>query len=111
MRAPAVHPCWLIPAGSSMRGIAMIKSEIAEYMEKTFLFEFDADITESTDLFKAGVIDSYGYIRLMQFIQNAYQIRFSRDELLSSLITSLSGIVSVVQAKLADKVAQSSSAA
>jgi len=78
----------------------MVKSQIVAYMERVFLVRFDADITDSTDLFKAGIIDSHGYIQLMQFIQRTFQVRFSRDELLSGVITSLSGIVGVVEAKL-----------
>ncbi|MGH8260247.1 MAG: acyl carrier protein [Steroidobacteraceae bacterium] len=78
----------------------MVRDEVANYLEKTFLFNFDADITDSTDLFKAGIIDSHGYIQMMQFIQDAFHVEFSREELLSNVITSLSGIVASVEAKL-----------
>jgi len=78
----------------------MVKPELANYMEKAFLFQFDEDITESTDLFKAGILDSYGYIRLLQFVQDKFQIKLSKDELLSNVMTSLSGIVAVVETKL-----------
>jgi D-alanine--poly(phosphoribitol) ligase subunit 2 len=78
----------------------MVKSEVAKYLESKFLFQFDDDITESTDLFKAGIIDSYGYIQLMHFIQDKFRIKFSRDELLSNVLASLSGIVASVEVKL-----------
>jgi acyl carrier protein len=79
----------------------MIKSEIASYMERTFLFQFDDEINESTDLFKSGVMDSHGYIQLMRFLESAFHIKFTRDELLSAVITSLTGLVTVVEAKVA----------
>lgn len=70
-------------------------------MERTFLFEFDEDVGDNTDLFKAGIIDSHGYIQLMRFIQDTFGVRFSRNELLSAVITSLSGMVAVVEEKIA----------
>ena len=78
----------------------MVKTEIADYMEKVFLLKFGGEITDSTDLFKTGVMDSFGYVQLMHYLQNTYRIRFSKEELLSNVITSLSGIVSLVESKL-----------
>jgi len=78
----------------------MVRPEVIRYMEKAFLFKFDSEVTETSDLFKAGIIDSYGYIKLMQYIQTTFQIQFSKEELLSNVVTSLSGIVASVEAKL-----------
>ena len=78
----------------------MVKTAIVEYMEKTFLFEFDVEITDSTDLFKEGIMDSFGYMQLMKFLQDTFRIKFSKEEMLSNVITSLSGIVAAVEAKL-----------
>ena len=88
---------------SQIHSDRVLRAEIASYMEQAFLFEFDADITDSTDLFRAGVMDSFGYIRLIQFLQNSYQIRFSQVELLTDLATSLSAMVTAVQGKLRTK--------
>lgn len=81
----------------------MVKPEIAAYLEQAFLFQFGQDITDATDLFRAGIVDSQGYVQLMQFIQRRFQIKFAPEELLSAVITSLSGIVAAVEAKLAAK--------
>jgi acyl carrier protein len=80
----------------------MIKAELVDYLQRSFLFQFDAEVTESTDLFKAGIIDSYGYIQLMKFVQATYQISFSKAELLSNVVTTLSGMVALVETKLAE---------
>jgi acyl carrier protein len=81
----------------------MVRQVLLEYMEKTFLFQFDSEITESSDLFKAGIIDSYGYIKLMTFVQKTFAIEFSRSELLTNVIASLSSMVAVVEAKLEER--------
>jgi acyl carrier protein len=78
----------------------MVKSEVVQYMEKAFLFTFDEEISESTDLFKAGIMDSFGYMQLMSFLQETFRITFSRSELLSNVLTTLSAIVATVEAKL-----------
>jgi D-alanine--poly(phosphoribitol) ligase subunit 2 len=84
----------------------MVRPIVTDYMQKAFLFEFDDHITDSTDLFQAGVMDSYGYLELMQFIQSTFEIELSRDELLSNVTTSLAGIVGLVESRLGSRQAQ-----
>ncbi|WP_438018412.1 phosphopantetheine-binding protein [Sorangium sp. So ce315] len=71
-------------------------------MQKAFLFTFDEEINESTDLFRAGIIDSFGYMQLIDFLQRTFQITFSTSELLSNMLTTLSAIVATVEAKIYD---------
>jgi acyl carrier protein len=78
----------------------MVKAIVAEYLESQFLFKFDAEITDTTNLFEAGIIDSHGYVSLMHFLQSTFAIRFSREELLSNVITHLSGLVACVERKI-----------
>ncbi|XXY19525.1 phosphopantetheine-binding protein [Sorangium sp. So ce216] len=72
-------------------------------MQKAFLFTFNEEIDESTDLFKAGIMDSFGYMQLIDFLQKTFEITFSTSELLSSVLSSLSAIVETVEAKLDEK--------
>jgi D-alanine--poly(phosphoribitol) ligase subunit 2 len=74
-----------------------MKQELKAYMEERFMFEFDSDITENTDLFKAGILDSFGYISLMAHIEEEYGVRLG-DEILSNVMVTLSGIVELVDA-------------
>jgi hypothetical protein len=37
---------------------------IRAFIEEQFLIEFGDDFPEDTDLFRAGVMDSFGYVRL-----------------------------------------------
>jgi D-alanine--poly(phosphoribitol) ligase subunit 2 len=78
----------------------MVRSEVIELMQEMFLFQLDEEVNEHADLFKAGIMDSYGYLRLMRGIQDKYGIAFTREELLSNIITSVSGLVEAVEAKL-----------
>ncbi|MFG2289396.1 acyl carrier protein [Streptomyces sp. NPDC048595] len=74
-----------------------MKQELKKHMEEQFMFEFDSDITEDTDLFKAGILDSFGYISLMGHIEEKYGVPLG-DEILGNVMVSLSGIVEFADA-------------
>ncbi|WP_258341596.1 acyl carrier protein [Saccharopolyspora gregorii] len=73
-----------------------MKDELKDYLEEQFLFEFDAETTEDTDLFQAGILDSFGYISLMTHIEERYGVQFEEDELLGNVMVSLNGIAAFV---------------
>lgn len=78
-----------------------MKDKIKAYMEDQFLFEFGGDIGDDTDLFKAGVIDSFGYVQMVEFLQNEFGIVFDDEEMLTNIMVSLDRIVATVTAKQA----------
>ena len=74
---------------------------VKDYMTKHFLFEFnETDVTPKTDLFNAGIIDSFGCVELVSFIESKFQVRLSDDELLSGKLKSLESIVKLVKEKI-----------
>jgi acyl carrier protein len=78
----------------------IMEDKIKEFIQDTFLIEFDQDINEDTDLFKAGVLDSFGYIQLIKFLESEYEIRFSEEEILSNIMVSLSNIIDYISNKV-----------
>ncbi|MCR8573855.1 MULTISPECIES: acyl carrier protein [Streptomyces] len=72
-----------------------MKQELKKHMEEQFMFEFDSDITEDTDLFKAGILDSFGYLSLMKHVEEEYGVPLG-EEILGNVMVSLSGIVGFV---------------
>ncbi|WP_030663681.1 acyl carrier protein [Streptomyces rimosus] len=66
--------------------------KIQQFIEERFLVQFGGEVTADTDLFQAGVIDSFGYIQLMSFIENDFALRDTDDELLSNIFVSLTDI-------------------
>ncbi|WP_275466511.1 acyl carrier protein [Streptomyces noursei] len=61
-------------------------------MEDRFLVEFGEDVTPDTDLFKAGVMDSFGYLQLMDFLEAEFGVKISPDEILGNIFVSLATI-------------------
>jgi len=78
-----------------------IESIAKSYITKHFLFKFDDEnITFRTDLFQSGLIDSFGLVELIIFIESTFQISISNEELVSSSMSSLHEIVTMIEEKL-----------
>ncbi|AXG81937.1 acyl carrier protein [Streptomyces paludis] len=71
----------------------MTRTEIIiQFIEKQFLIEFGDDITPQSDLFKEGVIDSFGYIHLMSFLEREFAFTSESAEFLLAVPTTLEAI-------------------
>jgi D-alanine--poly(phosphoribitol) ligase subunit 2 len=77
-----------------------IRDSILVYLEEKLLIEFDNEIGDYTDLFQAGILDSFGYLQLISFLKETYAIEFSMEEMLTNVVASLTGLVGLVEAKL-----------
>lgn len=75
--------------------------KIRAFIEEQFLVEFDADFPEDTNLFKEGVMDSFGYVQLCRFLEREFAITFTEAEMTGNVLVSLSQIRDTVAAKLA----------
>lgn len=72
---------------------------IREFMENQFLIEFGEEFPPETDLFRAGVMDSFGYVQLCRFLEKTYQFRFTEEEMTSNILVSLQLIEEFVARK------------
>ena len=82
-----------------------MNKQIREFIEDRFLIEFDDTFPESTDLFKAGVMDSFGYVQLCRFLESTFHFRFSEGEIANNVLVSLTGIEDYVARKLESQAA------
>lgn len=76
-----------------------MNDKIREFMERRFLIEFDASFPEDTDLFKEGVMDSFGYVQLCRFLEEEFGFAFSEEDLTANVLVSLSRIRAFVDQK------------
>ncbi|MGE4280884.1 MAG: phosphopantetheine-binding protein [Magnetospirillum sp.] len=75
--------------------------KIRAFIEEQFLVSFDEDFPEDTNLFKEGIMDSFGYVQLCRFLEREFAITFSEAEMTGNVLVSLSQIRDTVAAKLA----------
>ncbi len=82
-----------------MAELADLQDQIRDFLTKQFLIEFGKDLTDETDLFDAGVIDSYGFIDLVGHLEKTYGVALSDDDLASPDMSTLTGIARMVSAR------------
>jgi D-alanine--poly(phosphoribitol) ligase subunit 2 len=75
---------------------ATLTAELKSYLEDEALFRFDDEVTEDTDLIKAGILDSFGYISLMNHVHERYGVELGED-MLDTVLVSLRAIVEFVE--------------
>lgn len=78
---------------------AVLQDQIRTYLQKQFLVEFGDKLTDETDLFDAGVIDSYGFIDLVSFLEKTYSVALSDDDLASPGMSTLAGMTHLIAAR------------
>jgi acyl carrier protein len=83
------------------RGGGTMLQKLTDYLEESFMFEFSDEITQESDLFKAGIIDSYGYIKLIKYLQTEFGVTFSEEEILDNIFVSLQSLAECLERKLA----------
>jgi D-alanine--poly(phosphoribitol) ligase subunit 2 len=79
---------------------ADFRQKLRSYIEERFLVTFDADFPENSDLFREGVMDSFGYIQLHRFIESEFGIAFTDSELAQGVLASLTQIQDYVSRRL-----------
>ncbi len=88
------------PMSNTTKDASLTQDKIKQYLATNSLAEFDAGVTETSDLFKEGFIDSFGYIELVKFLEKEFQIRFTDEELVSNQLNTLKNITNMVQSKI-----------
>ena len=77
-----------------------MKEIIRKFLQNQFLFEFDENsITSHTNLFTSGLVDSFGFVELISFLEFKFQIKFLDEELLSNSLNSLDSITKTIEEK------------
>lgn len=74
-----------------------ITSVIKHELSETFSIPFgDNGIGADENLVEIGMIDSFGLVELVAFLESKFSIRLSDEDLVSSDLTSLNGMARLV---------------
>lgn len=89
---------------SDTRSVTTINAEgrVRDFLTSQFVFDFDDLITEDTNLLKEGLVDSFGYVQLVSFLEKEFAVRFDDADLISYQLNTLRIIVSKLETKLAE---------
>jgi acyl carrier protein len=79
---------------------AKVGTEMRSYIEENFGYLYpDIEITDDADLLGLGLIDSLGFVELVEEVQTRYGIRVS-DEITQTNFGSVDSIATFVDGKL-----------
>jgi acyl carrier protein len=81
------------------------EDKIRSFIEQQFLVEFDETFPEDTDLFREGVMDSFGYVQLHRFLEREFGIKLSEADLTQNLLASCTQVCVYVLRKIAQQAA------
>ncbi|MCH4894275.1 MULTISPECIES: acyl carrier protein [unclassified Sphingomonas] len=76
-----------------------IEQEICSFLVDTLLVDFGDGVDRDSDLFRLGLIDSFGYIETIRFMERRFEISIDDEEMLTGIETSLRGLSELVQSK------------
>jgi acyl carrier protein len=82
-----------------------IQTKVKEFILKTAYITEDK-ISNDSLLFAEGIMDSMGFISIISFIEETFQIAASDNELLESNFESVNAITNFVTKKMNSKIAK-----
>lgn len=74
-----------------------IQSRLTEYLETEFLVELGVDFSEESNLFDSQIIDSFGLVALVKFLESEFQMTVPNEALVEGKLTSLRALVDLVK--------------
>jgi acyl carrier protein len=86
---PGTHP----PGGD----IVNSRERIKDFIASNFNVAFNEEMNEYSNLFQLGLIDSYGYLKIMSFLESEFDISMSQEDILASMPSSLSSFYEFVE--------------
>lgn len=82
---------------------ADVRQKLRCFIEERFLVTFDVDFPEDTDLFREGVMDSFGYVQLHRYIESEFGVTFTEADLKQGVLVSLTQIEAYVARRLGSR--------
>ena len=77
-----------------------VSDTLQKFLSDTFFIEFGKNIGPRTDLFEAGLIDSFGFVELVTFIERTYGVALHDDDFESPEISNLAGLQKIIMDRL-----------
>jgi len=77
-----------------------MKNKIKEFIIKNFLREAQ-ELSDNQMLFQEGIIDSFGFLVLLSFLEKEFNVRFNRSEISIENFDTVNHIAESVSKKMA----------
>jgi acyl carrier protein len=78
-----------------------IKQAVRHYVEQNFLVGSDTRIGDADSLLQMQVVDSTGFLELVNFIESSFGVKVGDDEMVPENLETIENIDAFVRRKLA----------
>jgi acyl carrier protein len=75
-----------------------VQQTVTKFLSSHFRVNF-GEVNEQTDLFQEGLIDSFGFVELVAFLEKTFSIRFDEKEFTTNSLNTVANIVATVKRK------------
>ena len=86
-----------------MANSVSVKQQIREYIRQNLLLGNEDVVDDNASFAESGMLDSTGFLGLVTFVEEAFEIEISDDELDPDNLETLSKIAHFVERKVAEK--------
>ena len=76
-----------------------MKEQIKKYIVDTFLYG-EGDLSDDEPLFDSGIIDSLGFMKLLAYIEKAFNVTIDMSEVTMEKFSTVNDIAATVQSKV-----------
>ena len=76
-------------------------TKLETFISEQFMVSFhdEAGLNSETDLYATSIVDSYGHIELITFMESTFSLSFGDDELFGESMRTVKGMASVIMEK------------
>ena len=76
-----------------------ITNDLLDFINETFPFMMDDSLNENSKIFELGIIDSFGILELLSFIEKSYCISVDEEDVIDNNFASITSIVEYLENK------------
>jgi len=76
-----------------------VKKDIRQFIAHNLLFTEEADYADDASLLDSGILDSFGVMELVAFVEEEFGVQVEDDEILPANFDSVEAIVAYVESK------------
>jgi acyl carrier protein len=80
--------------------IESTEPRVKQFITKKFKIEFSDQVNDDTDFFAEGLIDSYGFLELVKWLEGEFKIRFEDEELFAGNLNTAKNITQTIVKKI-----------
>jgi D-alanine--poly(phosphoribitol) ligase subunit 2 len=74
----------------------LIREKVKSYLTVNFLIDFGGDVTDDTNLFESGRLDSFAFVQLVGFFESEFKLKLTDDDMTSDGLTSLAKMTQLI---------------